>query len=99
MNNFIICHGLRLSGVSLATVQLWMGHSSIETTIKHYGHLVKSFRKEEIRKIEGRMDTCMDTLLKPTLKKARNLLKDLVPPARFELAAPGLGNLCSILLS
>jgi len=26
-------------------------------------------------------------------------LKDLVPPAGIEPAAPGLGNLCSILLS
>ncbi len=37
-----------------------MGHASIETTIKHYSHLVSSFKKEEIKKIEGRMDTCMD---------------------------------------
>ncbi len=34
-----------MSGVSLATVQAWMGHASIETTRKHYGHLTKSFRK------------------------------------------------------
>jgi len=26
-------------------------------------------------------------------------LKNMVPPARIELATPGLGNLCSILLS
>ena len=29
----------------------------------------------------------------------RQLLENLVPPARFELTAPGLGILCSILLS
>jgi hypothetical protein len=34
-----------------------MGHASINTPIKHYGHPVKSFRKGEIKKIEGRMDT------------------------------------------
>jgi len=103
----VVIHDLRrtfgsncvMSGVSLVTVQAWMGHASIETTIKHYGHLVKSFRKEEIRKIEGRMDTCMDTWKKTGSDGMRNLLKKLVPPARFELAAPGLGNLCSILLS
>lgn len=52
-----------MDGVDLATVQAWMGHASIETTIKHYAHLVKSHRKEEIKKIEGRMDTYMDTTL------------------------------------
>ncbi len=35
----------------------WMGHASIETAIRHYGHLVKSFLKEEVKKLEGRMDT------------------------------------------
>lgn len=49
-----------MDGVSLATVQYWMGHQSIETTIKHYGHLLPGYRREEIKKIEGRMDTCMD---------------------------------------
>ncbi len=88
-----------MAGVSLATVQAWMGHASINTTIKHYGHLVKSFRKEEIKKIEGRMDTYMDTQIKKAPEEAANSLKNMVPPARFELAAPGLGNLCSILLS
>ncbi len=64
----MIIHDLRrtfgsncvMAGVSLATVQAWMGHASSETTIKHYSHLVSAFKKEEIRKIEGRMDTCMD---------------------------------------
>jgi integrase len=96
----VVIHDLRrtfgsncvMSGVSLATVQAWMGHSSIETTIKHYAHLVKSFRKEEIRKIEGRMDTCMDTLLKTTLRKSRKSLKNLVPPRGIEPLAPGLGS-------
>jgi len=50
-----------MDGVSLPTVQAWMGHRDISTTIKHYGHLVTAFKKEEIKKIEGRMDTCMDT--------------------------------------
>ena len=88
-----------MAGVSLPTVQAWMGHESINTTIKHYGHLTQSFKKEESRKIEVWMDTCMDTLKNDDMKKSCNSLKNLVPPARFELAAPGLGNLCSILLS
>ncbi len=103
----VVIHDLRrtfgsncvMDGVSLVTVQVWMGHASINTTIKHYGHLVKSFRKEEIKKIEGRMDTCMDTYKKQVDAIVRNPLKNMVPPARIELAAPGLGNLCSIQLS
>jgi integrase len=103
----VVIHDLRrtfgsncvMAGVSLAAVQAWMGHSSIETTIKHYGHLVKSFRKEEIKKIEGRMDTCMDTWNKKGVTESRNPLNFKVPPAGIEPATPGLGNLCSILLS
>lgn len=45
------------------------------------------------------MDTCMDTLIKNVIESSQKSLKRMVPPARFELAAPGLGNLCSILLS
>ena len=61
----VVIHDLRrtfrsncvMNRSSLPSVQAWRGHSSIETTIKHYGHLTQSYRKEEIRKIEGRMDT------------------------------------------
>jgi len=103
----VVIHDLRrtygsncvMAGVSLATVQKWMGHASINTTIKHYGHLTQSFRKEEIKKLEGRMDTCMDTWLKDFTEEACKSLKNMVPPAGIEPAAPGLGNLCSILLS
>ncbi len=45
------------------------------------------------------MDTSMDTWENRRDYEPRNPLKNMVPPARFELAAPGLGNLCSILLS
>ncbi len=103
----VVIHDLRrtfgsncvMSGVSLATVQAWMGHESIETTIKHYGHLAQSFRKEEIRKTEERMDTYMDTGILRKVAKACKSLINKMPPARIELATPGLGNLCSILLS
>jgi hypothetical protein len=61
--------------------------------IKHYGHLVKSFRKEEIKKIEGQMDTCMDTWNKKGVTESRNPLNFKVPPAGIEPATPGLGNL------
>jgi len=103
----VVIHDLRrtfgancvMDGIRLEAVQEWMGHQSIETTRKHYAHLTKSFRKEEIKKIEGRMDTCMDTWLKSRTEEACKSLKNMVPPAGIEPAAPGLGNLCSILLS
>ena len=103
----VVIHDLRrtfgsncvMAGIALATVQKWMGHASITTTIKHYGHLGQSFRKEEVKKLEGRMDTCMDTWLKSRTEEACKSLKNLVPPAGIEPATPGLGNLCSILLS
>ena len=103
----VVIHDLRrtygsdcvMAGVSLATVQAWMGHSSINTTIKHYGHLAKSYRKEEIKKFEERMDTYMDTGKSGALRKARKSFKKMAPPARLEHATPGLGNLCSIHLS
>jgi hypothetical protein len=41
----------------------------------------------------------MDTCNFEKGDEARNPLKKLVPPARIELATPGLGNLCSIRLS
>ena len=38
-----------------------MGHKSTNTTIKHYGHLTQSVKKEEIRKKEGFGDSGMNT--------------------------------------
>ena len=65
-----------MDGVSLPTVQAWMGHRDISTTIKHYGHLVSAFKKVEIKKIEGRMDTCMDTGLFRELPQEAKSLKN-----------------------
>ena len=100
----VVIHDLRrtfgsncvMAGVSLATVQKWMGHASITTTIKHYGHLTESFRKEEVKKLEGRMDTYMDTLINSCLVESCKSLKNMVPPAGIEPATPGLGNLFHI---
>jgi hypothetical protein len=57
----------------------------------NYGHVVKG--KEEIKKIEGRMDICMDTWNKKGVTESRNPLNFKVPPAGIEPATPGLGNL------
>jgi len=69
-----------MDGATLPTVQAFMGHRDISTTIKHYSHLVSAFKKDEIKKIEGRMDTCMDTALftKPPLDR-KSLKKNGAP--------------------
>ncbi len=72
-----------MDGVSLPTVQAWMGHRDISTTIKHYSHLVSAFKKEEIKKIEGRMDTCMDTALFLKLQQVGKSLKDNGAPGKI----------------
>jgi hypothetical protein len=61
--------------------------------------LYTGLRKGEVKKLEERMDTCMDTWLKDFTEEACKSLKNMVPPAGIEPATPGLGNLCSILLS
>lgn len=39
MRHTFATHMLQLSKVSLALVQQWLGHATIDTTIKYYGHL------------------------------------------------------------
>jgi hypothetical protein len=46
-----------------------------------------------VKKLEGRIDTCMDTWLKYFTEKACNLYKNMVSPAGIEPATPGLGIL------
>jgi len=68
----VVIHDLRrtygsncvMAGIALATVQKWMGHASITTTIKHYGHLGESFRKEEVKKLEGIKEVVADSKAK-----------------------------------
>ena len=40
------------SGMSLASLQILMGHESINTTIKFYGHLSREHIKQEIKKLK-----------------------------------------------
>lgn len=40
------------AGMSLATVQVLMGHESIDTTIKFYGHLSREHIKREVEKLQ-----------------------------------------------
>jgi hypothetical protein len=53
--------------------------------------LYTGLRKEEVKKLEGRMDTCMDTWLKDFTEEDCKSLKNMVPPAGIEPATPGLG--------
>ncbi len=42
-------------------LQGWMGHRSIETTMKYYVVVNQDYELEAIRRLDGRMDTHMDT--------------------------------------
>ncbi|MDD4832879.1 MAG: tyrosine-type recombinase/integrase [Clostridia bacterium] len=39
------------AGVSLKTVQTWLGHTSIEMTANTYSHIQREFEKTETEKI------------------------------------------------
>jgi integrase len=43
------------------TLQKWMGHKSIETTMKYYVVSPEDFEQEAIKRLDGGMDTYMDT--------------------------------------
>ncbi|WP_237562132.1 tyrosine-type recombinase/integrase, partial [Halomonas icarae] len=44
---------LVMAGVDLTAVKNLMGHSSIETTIRHYAHLREDYLQEALRALEG----------------------------------------------
>lgn len=74
---------LVMAGVDLRTVQDLMGHKTITMTLK-YSHLSKEHQIDAVQRlIQKPTDTATDT-------KERECLKT-VPPARIELATPGLG--------
>ncbi|MCM1368645.1 MAG: tyrosine-type recombinase/integrase [Roseburia sp.] len=45
------------AGVSMKTVQKWMGHSNYETTANIYSHITTDFEREEAAKLDRRSDT------------------------------------------
>ncbi len=42
-----------MAGVDLTAVKNLMGHSSIETTIRHYAHLREDHLQEALRALDG----------------------------------------------
>ena len=49
-------------GIEPRRLQEWMGHKSIETTMKYYVVANQDYELEAIRKLDGRMDPYKDTL-------------------------------------
>jgi len=99
---------LVMAGVNLKTVQELMGRESIEMTLK-YAHLSPEHQVDAVQKlIQKATDTTTDTsdknaenqapekvaVFNEKDKKVRKMKN--MPPARIELATPGLGILCSI---
>lgn len=50
-------------------MQKFLGHASIETTMKHYVATTEENEKEGIRRLGGLMDTYMDTSKKEAIKE------------------------------
>lgn len=45
------------AGVSMKTVQKWMGHSKIETTAQYYTHILSEFERSEVERLNVRKTT------------------------------------------
>jgi integrase len=54
--------------VAPKTLQKWMGHKSIETTMKYYVVSPDDFEQEEIKRLDGMVDTNTDTSEKSLLE-------------------------------
>ena len=99
------------AGAPVTEVQYLLGHSSPQTTLKVYSHWFANTKSDSVhrfsRTLAGNFGHFLDTLDRSggsagggygaeVLDFKRELM---APPAGFEPTAPGLGILCSILLS
>lgn len=66
--------------VAPKTLQKWLGHKSIETTMKYYVVSPDDFEQEEIKRLDGMVDTNTDTyektLLEDSLQNLENTKAD-----------------------
>src|SRR4030095_7096311 len=88
-----------MQGTPIPEVSAMLGHADVTTTLRVYSHFIPKMRTDSTQRFAASIfqrGHFVDTLCKENL---RNDLVSLMPPARFELTAPGLGILCSIHLS
>jgi hypothetical protein len=65
-------------------LQKWLGHKSIETTMKYYVVSPEDFEQEAIKRLDGRMDT----LKEKGLQKALQPLEFTGEPCRIRTCDP-----------
>ncbi len=75
-------------GVSPKALQKWMGHKSIETTMKHYVVSPEDFEQEAIKRLVGAVDTYTDTSLKRDLEETPQTLEGVSEPWRIRTSDP-----------
>jgi len=77
-----------LLNVPPKTLQKWMGHKSIETTMKYYVVSPEEFEREAIKRLDGGMDTYRDTSTKKDLQNTLQTLDSVSEPCRIRTCDP-----------
>src|SRR5208282_3895999 len=75
-------------GTNPKRLQRWLGHSSIETTMKYYVVAPEDEDLEEIKRLDVRKDTYRDTLENEELKESAELLEKNGEPCRIRTCDP-----------
>ncbi len=70
------------------TLQKWMGHKSIETTMKYYVVSPEDYEQEAIKRLAEGMDTYTDTLIKKELEETQQPLDISGEPWRIRTSDP-----------
>lgn|GEM_PF-647049 len=66
-----------LKGVPAKTLQKWMGHKSIKTTMKYYVSIPDAYEQEAIKRLDGMCDTQTDTWENVVLKEGEKSLEKI----------------------
>jgi len=64
-----------LRGVPAKTLQKWMGHKSIKTTMKYYVSIPDAYEQEAIKRLDGMCDTQADTWKNTRSKEGPKILE------------------------
>ncbi len=81
--------------VPAKTLQKWMGHNSIETTMKDYVVSPDDYVQEAIKRLDEGMDTYTDTSIKKELEKISQPLDITGEPWRIRTSDPLLKSLAA----
>ncbi len=77
-----------LMNVPPKTLQKWMGHKSIETTMKYYVVSPEDFEQEAIKRLDGTVDTYTDTTIRKDLQETPQTLDNHGEPWRIRTSDP-----------